>query len=249
MTTIDLILFSLRSGANGLGIGGGIAVALIGVLLLWFTRYSINKKWSGGVKLMFSQALLLILVTMSYLGLQKGSEYISKKEYNLESELSEDPVWRNTGLVLAWDLLTGDGGQSGLTPPDEGGTEISLRNGAEAEIYSGVLAEVVQEELERRIKHPLLVKFTSPEEVTAFIFEKNEVATVEYPQTFEQANLFANEVLKHRVEEYFTAYSEAVDSGRAETNLILTIIAIASFIVSSVFIALGAWKDLMHFGE
>jgi hypothetical protein len=134
MTTIDLILFSLRAGANGLGIGLGIAVALIGVLLLLFTRFSINKKWSGGVKLMFVQALILIVVTMSYLGLQKGSEYISKKEYDLNSELSEDPVWRQTGLVRAWETLTKEGGQSGLTSPDEGGNEISLRSGAEAEI-------------------------------------------------------------------------------------------------------------------
>lgn len=249
MTTIDHIFFSFRAGANGLGIGLGIAVALIGVLLLLFTRFSINKKWSGGAKLMFVQALILIVMTMSYLGLQKGSEYISKKEYDLNSELSEDPVWRQTGLVRAWETLTKEGGQSGLTSPDEGGNEISLRSGAEAEIYSGILAEVIQEELESRITNPQLVEFTSPEEVTAFIFETPDVVTMEYPQTLVQDNLFANEVLKHRVEEYYTAYREAVDSGRAETNLILTTVAIASLIVSIVFIGIGAWKDLMHFGE
>ena len=85
--------------------------------------------------------------------------------------------------------LSEEGGQAGLTPPEEGGVQISLRNSAEAEIYTGFIAEVVEKEIQETASNALLVDLTGNEDVTAAVFDMNQVVAMDYPRTEEQGNM------------------------------------------------------------
>lgn len=247
MSIPEIIQFSINSGLGGVGKIYGV-VALVGCfVLLWFVRYSMNKKWNGGTKVMFGQSLLFGFVVVSWFGLKEAPKHIEEEKGKVEGFLEPAPEWRADALGRAWSDLSEDGGQAGLIPPEEGGVQISLRNRPEAEKYTGFIAEAVEGEIQATANNGLLVDLADKEDVVAAVFEMNQVAAMEYPRTEEQGNVLENLVLEHRLSEYVKDYNSVVADSVPRVTPILLMIAFVPLVMSIIFIGKGAWVDLMSF--
>ena len=247
MKLAELVQFSIHSGVGGVGKIYG-AFAFIGCfLLLWFVRYSMNKKWNGGIRVMFGQSLLFGVVVVSWFGLKEAPQYIEKERGKVESFLEPAPEWRADALGKAWNDLSEDGGQAGLTSPDEGGVNISIRNLAESEKYTGFIAEAVEREIQAIADNGLLVDLTDKEDVVAAVFDTNQVLAMEYPRTEKQGNVLEKLVLEHRLSEYVKDYNSLVADSVPRVMPILLIVAFVPLVISIIFVAKQAWDDLMSF--
>ena len=247
MSLFDVFILSLRSGVSPLNVVIALVVAVVAALLVVFMRFSMNKKWGGGLLCMTLLALLVLVLTISFLGLKGAASYLEKQRYALEAELREDPVWRNEALGRAWQKLNVADGQSGLVPAEEGGTDLRVSSSAEAQIYTEILAEVLEEELLGRLDHPNLADFKPAQEVAAYVFDSNEMLTMEYPSVLNQDNVMANLVMEHRSGEYYTPYGKQVSGSRGKMTLSLFALAGISSVLALGIVSVGAWKDLMKF--
>lgn len=247
MSIFEIIHFSINSGLGGLGKIYGI-VALVGCfILLWFVRYSMNKKWSGGTKVMFGQSLLFGFLVVSWVGLKEAPQYIEEEKGKVESFLEPAPEWRADAFGRAWSDLSEDGGQGDLKPPEEGGVQIYLHKQAEAETYAGFIAEAVEGEIQATANNGLLVDLADKEDVVAAVFAMNQVAAMEYPRKEKQGNVLENLVLEHRLSEYVKDYNSVVADSAPRVTPILLIAAFVPLVMSIIFIGKGSWDDLMSF--
>ena len=247
MSITEILQFSISSGLGGAGKIYGVVALVACFLLLWFVRYSINRKWSGGIKAMVGQSVICGVVVVCWFGLKEAPQHIEKEKRELESFLEPAPEWRADALGRAWQELSEDGGQAGLIPPEEGGVQISLRNSAEAEIYTGIIAEVVEKEIQTTASNALLVDLTGKEDVTAAVFGMDQVAVMDYPRTEEQGNMLETLVLEHRLAEYSKDYNLELADSTPRVTPILLIVGIGTLLGSIVFIIKKAWDDLMSF--
>lgn len=247
MSISELLQFSISSGLGGSGKVYGIVAAVGCCLLLLFVRYLMNKKWSGGTKVMVFQSVLCGLVVVSWFGLKEARQYIETEKGELESFLESAPEWRADALGRAWDELGADGAQGGLTPPEDGGVQIRLRDNKEAEKYTRFIAEVVEKEIQAIAPNGVLIDLIGKEDVAAAVFDMNQVAAMDYSRPVDQGNMLEALVLEHRLAEYAKDYNTEVADGTPRVTPILLIAAFAPLVVSIIFIGRRAWDDLMSF--
>lgn len=247
MSLLDMLVLSLKSGFSPLNFVIALVVGVVGGGLVFVMRSSVNRKWGGGVLSMTILGIVWLVVAISCMGMKGASSYLEKERHALEAELRDDPIWRNEALGRAWQKLNASDEQSGLVPPEEGGTDLRLSSAPGAQIYAEILAEVLREETVGRIDYPELAEFKPPQEVAAYVFDSNDMLTMEFPTVLNQDNIMANLAMEHRSGEYYTPYSKVVAESEGKMNFSLLVVAVASLVLSLGIVMWNAWRDLTKF--
>lgn len=259
MNSVDMLKFALFSAIDSplnllFALVGGIA----GFGVVWFLKWSINKKWAGGSILAVIAAIAACVGTLCYLGMQNADFYLQRQKTEKSIELREDPVWRNDALSRTWNEVVDEENQDKYDRIEDGGTWLPVAESIDLSMYAQQAAQVLEDYLTLDSGTPHTVIFASKEDVMKTVLAGNKAQQVfDRLDTIEgdlssvvvkqlsQDNPVADSVMVYRVDELYEAISESVDSEKADTMKFILIGSILFVLVPALFACVGGWKDLV----
>mgnify|MGYP000085424181 CR=1 FL=1 len=245
-----MLEFALRAAMSTplnflLAAAGGFA----GYMITRFFKWSIHKKWRGGIVTGFVVAAVTAIAVFGSLGMQNSDAYIQSKKASMSDQLRNDPVWRNEALDRTWNIVVSDGNQEGVTPIEDGGTMIKLTSIADAQIYAQEAAQALEDHI--RLNQPVILntELQSKEDVAVTVMASSQnqdfqTASIQNPVELNQDNKIATEVMDLRVAEVFESYTEGVDSQKSKTMQFLIYTITLTILIGSVIVCISAWKEL-----
>jgi hypothetical protein len=208
-----------------------------------------NRKWayfghSPSLVCSAISASCLAIVILEYHGAIQLGAWIETQQNLVTGELSDSGSVNRQIFRSAWDKLYTLGGQSGLTPPPEGGNELRLSRDDDARLLLKEAASVM--------KQPLVAKAPFCFGVPCHVRDSDVVAddiikTISppaYPVIVSPDNAWSKAAIKDQVRTAFDSASKQIHQPMEDLKTVLMALGVVVFLIQLVWIPIAACRDI-----
>jgi hypothetical protein len=210
-----------------------------------------NRDWSlgghvGSLILILIFAVLAAYSIFNLRGISRMEDWFQNQRLTLARSISDSGSFNDKVLRATWDQIVSKGGQQGLSPPLEGGTEVRLTNPEDAFALASTAAEETRSTLRNKLPFSLGIPISTrnptdiaTEAVDAIRFDSKRFPTIaasnnEWSGT--AATLQANHALD-------TAYA-TLRPGMQDLKTACFWLLVASLIVPAFVVPMSALADI-----